>query len=172
MISYSLRCRPGSHGFDAWFRSSADWEKQAGLGLVSCPICGATEVEKALMAPAVVTARRGEAAPAAFVAERSAETGGAMVPAANGLAPAAVAMAMGAPPELAEAFAKLQDLAREVRAKADYVGTRFAEEARRIHFGEAPARGIYGEASRDEVEALGEEGIVALPLPPLPEDRN
>ncbi len=170
MISYSLRCRAGSHGFDAWFRSSADWEKQAGLGLVSCPICGTTEVEKALMAPAVVTARRGETAPT--VAVPAPEAGGAAVPAAGGLAPAAMAMAMGAPPELAEAFSKLQELAREVRAKADYVGTRFAEEARRIHFGEAPARGIYGEASRDEVEALGEEGIVALPLPPLPEDRN
>jgi hypothetical protein len=169
MISFSLRCRPGAHGFDAWFRSSADWEKQAGLGLVSCPVCGSAEVEKALMAPAVVTARRADAAAPAVTSA----PGTAMVPAAGGLPAAPAGPAMPAPPpELVEAFAKLQELTREVRAKADYVGERFAEEARRIHFGEAPARGIYGEASRDEVEGLSEEGIFALPLPPLPEDRN
>jgi hypothetical protein len=81
-------------------------------------------------------------------------------------------MVAGAPPEMAERLARLQDLAREVRAKADYVGPEFAEEARRIHYGEAEERQIYGEASGRDVHALLEEGITALPLPPLPEDKN
>ena len=63
-------------------------------------------------------------------------------------------------------------MARAVRANADYVGSAFADEARKIHFGETDPRGIYGEASRDEVEALLEDGIDIAPLPPLPEDRN
>ena len=137
MISFALRCRPHDHGFDGWFRSGADFERQRDLGLVECPQCGSTAVDKALMAPAVSPAR--EAA--------TARTDAAVV-------------------------AKLQAMAREVRARAEYVGPRFAEEARRIHYGEADSRGIYGEASPPEVRGLAEEGIAALPLPPLPEDKN
>ena len=69
-------------------------------------------------------------------------------------------------------MARLQELAREVRANSDYVGGKFAEEARRIHFGETEKRGIYGEATADDVRSLLEDGVPALPLPPLPEDRN
>lgn len=145
MIHYSLRCEPAGHGFDGWFRSSADFEAQAARGFLECPVCGATVVSKALMRPAVSTSES---------------------------RPAEGAAAAGVPSEVAEAMARLQELAREVRAKADYVGNEFAEEARRIHYGEAEERQIYGEASGGDVRALMEEGITAIPLPPLPEDKN
>ncbi|MEF2071436.1 DUF1178 family protein [Consotaella aegiceratis] len=142
MIRFDLRCTPAGHGFDGWFRSSEDYETQAARGLVTCPICGATAVEKALMKPAVSTSRKA----------------------------AARSEVMNA--EAAKAYAKLQEIARHVRANADYVGPKFAEEARKIHYGEIDARQIYGEASPSEVKSLSEEGIEAVPLPPLPEDKN
>lgn len=148
MIHFSLRCEPAGHGFDGWFRSSADFEAQAARGFLECPVCGAKDVAKALMRPAVSTSERALSRPAEGAA------------------------AVGVPSEVAEAMARLQELAREVRAKADYVGNDFAEEARRIHYGEAEERQIYGEASGGDVRALMEEGITAIPLPPLPEDTN
>lgn len=144
MIHFNLRCRPAGHSFDGWFRSGEDFERQTASGFVECPHCGASEIDKALMAPAVSSAKAGE--PAAPTA------GGAL------------------PPGMAEAYGKLQALAREVRASGHYVGNKFAEEARRIHFGESEARRIYGEATGADVKALAEDGIAALPLPPLPED--
>ncbi|UIJ72458.1 DUF1178 family protein [Aurantimonas sp. HBX-1] len=154
MISFALRCEPRGHGFDGWFRSGEDFEAQAGRGLVECPACGSTEIGKALMRPAI-------------------GKGGAPAAAGERTAPAATAPGGGyANAEAARVFAKLQEMARELRAKADYVGPRFAEEARRIHYGETEARQIYGEASPAEVKGLSEEGIAALPLPSLPEDKN
>ncbi|WP_102960949.1 DUF1178 family protein [Mangrovicella endophytica] len=150
MITFALRCEPAGHGFDGWFRSSADFERQQDSHLVECPVCGSHQVAKALMAPAVSTA----------VATAVSGSDRPQVPASYTAG------------EAAEAFAKLQALAREVRQKADYVGPRFAEEARRIHYGESEARQIYGEATPSEVGKLAEEGIAALPLPPLPEDAN
>jgi len=148
MIRFALRCREAGHGFEGWFRSGEDYESQAGRGLLSCPACGSAAIEKALMRPAVAMAP-------------SAETPAAPSATAN-----------NAPPEFVEAIAKLQEMARRVRAEAHYVGPGFAEEARRIHYGEVEERRIYGEASGEEVRSLHEEGITALPLPPLPEDAN
>ncbi|MBC8131108.1 MAG: DUF1178 family protein [Rhizobiaceae bacterium] len=138
MITFALRCEPEGHGFDGWFRSTEDYEAQAGKGLVACPTCGSVCVAKRLMRPAVSSSR-----------------GGAI-----------------APEEAARAVAAMQAMAREVRGNADYVGPNFAEEARRIHYGEASPRRIYGEASLPEVKGLTEEGIGVLPLPSLPEDKN
>ena len=137
MIRFALRCEARGHEFDGWFRSGDDFDAQAGRGLVACPVCGASDVGKGLMRPAVA-ASRPETAPAD-----------------------------GA--RMAHALARI---AREARANADYVGPKFAEEARRIHYGEAGERRIYGEASPVEVKGLLDEGIAALPLPPLPEDQN
>ncbi|GGD32930.1 DUF1178 family protein [Aureimonas glaciei] len=137
MITFALRCEPAGHSFDAWFRSSEDFETQNARHLVGCPVCGTTSVDKALMRPAVSGTRR--------------ETG---------------------PEDAAKMMTALQQMAREARARADYVGPGFAEEARRIHYGETPARQIYGEASPPEVKGLVEEGIAVLPMPPLPEDKN
>ena len=130
------------HDFEAWFRNGGDYDAQSQRGLVTCPTCGSAEVNKALMAPAVSTGKQREK----------------------------LALAAGA--EQAKMIAQLQDLARKVRSSAENVGDKFAEEARKIHFGETEARGIYGEATLDEAKSLAEDGVGFLPLPSLPEEQN
>jgi len=165
MIHYTLRCESG-HGFDGWFASSAAFEAQREAGQLSCPVCGSAAVQKALMAPAVSAKTRGELVADEAAAGHAPEPAGA--PAAK--APvAAVPAAPSLPPQLVEA---LREVRRHVKANAEYVGDKFAEEARKIHYEEADPRGIYGEASREEAKALSEEGIEFHPLPLLPEDLN
>jgi len=130
MIRYDLKCDNGDE-FDAWFGSMADYDKQAEAGLIACPHCGSTHVEKAPMAPAVRTARKKEAQQ-----ER------------------AVAMAMA------------HKVREHIKDNFDYVGDKFADEARKMHTGEAEERAIWGEATPDEARELAEEGIPASPLPP------
>ena len=191
MIHFQLRCRPSGHAFDGWFRSNDDFERQVGSGFVECPVCGAGAVEKALMRPAIA---KGGIAKAGASAKDGAERATAEAR-ADGASPAGRSIAGGAAgpvessassgqsmprtalanlpppgPEVARALAVLQEISRKVRAEADYVGDTFAEEARRIHYGESEARQIYGEASKKDVEGLQEEGITAVPLMPLPED--
>ena len=141
MIRFSLVC-DNAHEFDGWFRNGDEFDLQKKRGLVSCPTCHSGKVEKALMAPAVSTARKRET----------------------------IAVAMGEAQK--QAIAKLRELAAEVRSNADYVGDKFAEEARKIHFGETEARGIYGEASVEEARGLFEDGVEFMPLPVFPEDQN
>ena len=160
MIRFSLVCDAG-HAFEGWFASNDDYDRQAKMGLVACAVCGSAHVEKALMAPSVKTARKSE-----HRVERDQTQAGEAAPASE--TPVALTMT----PEQAEVAARIHALVREVRANSDNVGKAFAEEARKIHFGEAPPRGIYGEASRDEVESLLEEGVSVAPLPVLPEYRN
>jgi len=151
VIRYALVCGTG-HAFDGWFRNSADFDAEVAAGRLACPLCGSAEVGKALMAPAVA---KGAVA----------ETGAAAD------APAPIALAAGPAEAKRQAlFAALREIRRKVAAEADYVGPRFAEQARRIHYGEDEARHIWGEASRDEAVALLEEGIAVHPLPALPED--
>ncbi|WP_334174410.1 DUF1178 family protein [Pseudoxanthobacter sp.] len=165
MIHYSLTCA-ADHDFDGWFRSSDDFEAQAARHLVTCPVCGSAEVRRGLMAPAVATRREPAATPPVPVAA-------ADVPGSVAAAPSfAAAPALAADPRAVAMMEMVRAIRREVEAKADYVGTRFPEEARRIHYGEAEARGIYGEASPTEVEALREEGVDVLPLPHLPDEQN
>ncbi|MGD9739134.1 MAG: DUF1178 family protein [Bauldia sp.] len=160
MIRFQLRC-PADHGFEAWFRNNADFDGQSARGQVACPICGSDEIRKALMAPAVSTARkRGD--DAAFPVPPP------VAPNADGSG----VLAAGLDPKLAKAVEFMQEMTRKVRASSDYVGTRFAEEARKIHYEEAPPRSIYGEATPGEAQELAEEGIGFHPLPTLPEDRN
>lgn len=161
MIKYSVQCQQG-HGFEAWFQNSAAFDTQTKRGLVSCPDCGSIKVTKALMAPNVSTSTRRKGRGRAEATE---VTVAAEPQVKQPMASPAVAL----PPEMAEFLRKVR---REVEAKAEYVGPNFAEEARKIHYDEAPERGIYGEASLDEVKALHDEGIDCLPLPVLPEDRN
>jgi len=155
MIRYSLTCQD-DHGFETWFRSSADFDALAAKGEVACPECGSINVTKALMAPAVATAKKREA---------RAEAMRELVPVAN---PQATEIAS----KRAELAAMMRKLREDVTRDADYVGDRFAEEARRIHFDEAEARGIYGEATPGEVRELVEDGIPVVPLPRLPEDQH
>ena len=150
MIRYALRCACG-HGFDAWFASAAAYDAQAEGGLVGCPACGANTVEKALMTPAI---GRGRAAPAPVEAPAaSTESTPAATPAGH---PAAVRAA-------------LQAMVRQVKRAAEDVGTRFPDEARRIHEGEAEDRPIRGRATAADARALREEGIEVQALPDLPD---
>ena len=167
MIKYRLQCGK-KHEFEGWFSDSATFDRQAKRGLVTCPSCGSKKVSKALMAPSVVTGKR-------KASRKSAATEAPAVAEApeGAKAQAAVPVHRGVEDnmrrELIEMMRKVRD---EVRSKAEYVGPRFAEEARKIHYEETPARGIYGEATPSEVRELKDEGIEFHPLPVLPEDQN
>ena len=160
MIVFDLQC-DGGHVFEAWFGSSDDYESQKGRRLIQCPICGSGAIDKAVMAPRV-----------AAKGNRRSEIGGALsgptttpVPMASGDASAATIKAMLH--ALAQAQAKVLE-------GSDYVGSRFAEEARAIHAGESDERSIHGQATPEEAKALIEDGIpvAPLPLPIRPPGRN
>jgi hypothetical protein len=165
VIRYALSCERG-HAFESWFASSAAYDKQVKRGLVACPLCGSPKVEKAIMAPSLAgTRKRGGMAASAPAAE-PAEPAEAAEPAPP---PAPVAMLSEQERVLR---GKLKELRDHLVKNADYVGPKFPEEARRMHYGEIDHRSIYGEASPDDAKALHEEGIEFHPLPPLPDDRN
>jgi hypothetical protein len=156
MIHYQLQC-DRDHPFDGWFKDSASFDRQAEAGLISCPLCNSVKVGRALMAPALGRGSRHgrnssvveEAAP---VPAPAASAGS--VPAA---APSSPASAGSDTPDKLRSL--LQRLRSEVEKRCDYVGADFAEEARRIHYGERQSRGIYGETTPSEAEALADEGI-------------
>jgi hypothetical protein len=152
MILYRLKCKKG-HEFEAWFASGAAFDTQEKRGMLSCPNCGTSKVSKALMAPRIAKRSKTKAKPSETPAE----------------APKPEMQRVAAHSELA---ATLRKLRAEIEAKSEYVGPRFSEEARKIHYEEVPSRGIHGEATADEAKALQEEGIEFFPLPVLPEDRN
>lgn len=162
MIHYQLRCSQ-DHEFDGWFRDSAAFEHQAARGLVECPACGDVKVDRALMAPAL--AKRGPdrpPAPAAPPVPPEAEARAA----APGTEPPAAAAVAGRLPD--HVRAALQRLRGEIERNCDYVGPRFAEEARRIHEGASEPRGIYGETTPEQAEALAEDGIGFARVPWVP----
>lgn len=162
MIHYDLQCAAG-HAFDGWFKDSASFDTQAAAGFVTCPSCNSASVSRALMAPALGrgTGKFPKAAPAD--AKPEASPGEAVQPASGS------AMKLVADQGLPDTVrALLQRLRAEVERSCDYVGDDFAEEARRIHYGEAETRGIYGQATSAEAEALAEEGIDVGVLPWLP----
>jgi hypothetical protein len=149
MIRYSLVCEAG-HGFESWFPSSDSYDAQVARGLVTCPVCGGAKVEKALMLPNVARTDRSPAP----------QSGQAAAP-----------VTLVAEPER-QARALLRALREHLVANSEHVGARFPEEARKIHYGEAEGRSIYGEASPAEARALVEEGIDVAAIPILPDDRN
>jgi len=151
MIRFALACAEHHH-FEAWFTGSDAFERQKSDGAITCPLCGSTVVEKALMTPAVSSWRRKEGL-------RAAAKEAAVRVAAN-------------MPEHSEMTEMLRKMRKQVTENAEYVGEKFPEEARRIHYNEAEKRGIYGEASPDDARALADEGIEFHPLPVLPEDHN
>jgi hypothetical protein len=161
MIRYELRCDQ-AHEFDGWFKDSAAFDKLAQAGLVECPHCGPTKVAKRLMAPAIPKKGR----PARNAKPEAPPAPVAEAPAAPPAPPAPPAAALAAMP--AELRAMLRHLRTEVKKNCDYVGADFAEEARKIHHGESEARGIFGEASEDEAEALRDEGIEIARIPWVP----
>jgi hypothetical protein len=149
VIRYALCCEAG-HTFESWFNNSTAFDRQVARGLVACPMCGSAKVEKAIMAPALGGGREApapepepEKTPVAIVSK-----------------------------EEVELRKKLKELRDHIVKSADYVGEKFPEEARRMHYGEIEHRSIYGEASPDAAKSLAEEGIEFHPLPRLPDERN
>ena len=156
MIRYNLRCERG-HAFESWFQSSSAYETQEKRKLVNCPACGSAKVERAIMAPQIVSKKGRESAePAPATATEVA-------------APASTPLMMAQDRELR---AKLKELRDHIVKNADNVGERFPNEARKMHYGDIEHRPIYGEASPDEARSLIEEGVEVSPLPVLPDDRN
>jgi hypothetical protein len=166
MIRYALACDNG-HTFESWFQNSAAYDKQAKRGLIGCPACGSTKVEKALMTPGLSgTRKRGMRA---AVPAHDAPAPAPDAPAAVSEAPAPVAIMS---PQEREFRTKLKELREHLTKNADYVGQKFPEEARKMHYGEIEHRSIYGEASPQDAKDLHEEGIEFHPLPVLPDERN
>lgn len=144
MIRYQLRCDK-AHGFESWFRDSAAYDALVKVGEVACPVCGSTKVEKQLMAPAI--AKPSESAPTTAGSDQAMAVAG-------------------------EQLRQLRELRQQIEANADYVGPAFAEEARKIHYGEADPRSIYGETSGEDAKALREEGIDIAVVPWVPTADN
>jgi hypothetical protein len=164
MIRYALACAKG-HAFESWFQNSAAYDKQKKRGLVSCPVCGEIKVDKAIMSPRLSGAKkRGRAAPQ----RAEAPAAGALVPASDD---ARTPVAIVSPQER-EFRQKLKELRAHLTKNADYVGQKFPEEARKMHYGDIDHRSIYGEASPQDAKELHEEGIEFHPLPVLPDERN
>jgi hypothetical protein len=156
MIRYALHCERG-HEFESWFQTSSAYESQVKRKLVTCPACGSAKVEKAIMAPRIVSKKarpKVDEAPAAPT---------------DVAAPASTPLLMA---EERELRAKLKELREHIVKTADNVGERFPNEARKMHYGDIEHRPIYGEASPDEARALIDEGVEVTPLPVLPDDRN
>ena len=137
MIAYSLTCKDG-HEFEGWFASSTAYDKQAQAGDLACPVCGDANVTKAIMAPAVMTS----------VTKSKGKT---------------VASQPADPKKVRQLIAGFR---KYIEENADYVGPQFAEEARKIHYGETEARHIYGESTLPEAKELIDEGIDIAPMPP------
>jgi hypothetical protein len=144
MIKYALGCAEG-HAFESWFPNSAAYEKQRKRSFVACPECGSTEVDKAIMAPAVVGGDRAaaEPGPPILVDDRRRKA--------------------------REFFTRMR---QEIEANTDDVGSKFPELARAIHFGDEPERAIRGRASLEEARSLAEDGVGVFPLPMLEDELN
>jgi hypothetical protein len=168
MIRYSLVCAR-KHGFEIWFKNSADYDKQAKQGLVSCPVCNSSKVEKALMAPSLgAGAKKKRAArPQPIEAPAAAPAPATPSPAPDASAPVAMVS-----PQERELRGKLKELREHLIKNADHVGKKVPEEARKRHSGEIEHRSIDGEASAKDAKELSEEGIEFHPLPTLPDEQN
>jgi len=160
MIRYTLRCEQ-NHSFESWFQSSAAYDSQAKRKLVTCPACGSAKVEKAIMAPRIVSKKGRDSGPVPAPVEATAP---AETPANE-----STSLMMARERELR---AKIKELRDHIVKNADNVGERFPNEARAMHYGDKEHRPIYGEASPEEARALIDEGVEVSPLPTLPEDRN
>ena len=162
MIRYTLRCESG-HAFESWFQSSSAYDSQIKRKLVTCPACGSVKVDKAIMAPQIVSKKGRESAVAAPI--EPAEVTPPAAPTQSSSTPLLMAQER-------ELRAKLKELRDHIVKNADNVGEKFPSEARKMHYGDIEHRPIYGEASPDEARALIDEGVEVTPLPVLPDDRN
>lgn len=159
MIRYTVRCRAG-HDFDGWYKDSKTYESLQTAGAIACPECGATDVRRAPMAPALsgtkASKRADPADEAAPATDRPAAGGAVSAPGSPAPVSAEDAKRIHVMGKIREAMAEIR---RHVEQNADYVGPKFADEARKIHYGETEERSIYGEATDEESAALEDEGI-------------
>ncbi len=144
MIRYALSCAE-DHDFESWFQSADAFDSLHATGMVACPMCGSTDVSKSLMAPGVA---------------KKSNTGDE---------PLAQPMSAGPDPKLETALKELKD---HVEKNSDYVGTKFADEARAMHLGDKPERSIYGEVKPEDAKRLHDDGIPAVPLPFTPKRKT
>lgn len=158
MILYRLRCSKG-HEFESWFKDSKSYERQEKKSLIGCAVCGDARIERAPMAP-----RLGKGSKK-VEAEMQAAATPAPAPTPSPEQQQMAALARHMPKELREALLKVRE---QVEKNCEHVGDKFAEEARKIHYGESDKRGIYGETSEEEADALAEEGIEFGRLPWIP----
>lgn len=164
MILFNLKCSQ-DHRFEGWFRNGAAYDTQVAAHAVTCPVCGDDKVVKAPMAPAIARGGRSRDRDPVPVTDASVADR-APVPPGTGAVPDAVPDAVKE--AQAEILRHLRDLRAQVEKNADYVGTQFAEEARKIHYGEVEGRAIYGETSREQADALREEGVAFASIPWVP----
>ncbi|MEO9601267.1 DUF1178 family protein [Parasphingorhabdus sp.] len=164
MIVFDLICADGAHRFEGWFGSSNEYEEQQSRGLLDCPICGDKNIAKATMAPNL--GRKGN------------QASGTVEPIENlaePQSPQSVSSDVAVPAEYQEMIGKLAKAQEKLLADSEWVGDKFADRARDIHYGDADEKPIHGTASQEEVSELADEGITAqpLPLPVLPpESKN
>jgi len=165
MIRYQLQCDK-DHIFEAWFSNSDAYDKQARCNLITCPQCGSSKVSKAIMAPNIGVKTNRKKTALTVRGDAQSEVA----------APQQNSSDESHSPELVNARHEIMAAARKIREivkkNAEYVGHKFAEEARKIHYEEVEEKGIYGEASAEEVQELLEEGVDIQPLPILPEEKN
>ena len=163
MILYDLRCRK-NHVFEAWFRDSAAYDDQAEAGEIACPTCGSKKVEKAPMAPRLAKGGLAKGG----LSKGNAKIGEVQRAEAQTTETQTTETAKAETAKAAEAMRALRGLRRKVEDNFDYVGPQFAEEARKIHYGESDAHNIYGETSDQEAKELHDEGVAftRIPWPP------
>ncbi len=154
MIKFSLNCE-NDHFFEGWFSSGNDYETQLSRGLVACPVCNSQKIEKSLMTPSIASGKD------------SVTASSDKMP-ADPVSPTISKV----PEQFARITRQMKALRDYVKENSDNVGRNFTSEARKIHYGEAEKRGIYGQAEPDDIKELIEEGVEIMPLPEFPEDLN
>ncbi|MEH6528266.1 MAG: DUF1178 family protein [Sneathiella sp.] len=146
MIKYDLKC-DNAHIFEAWFKNSATYDAQVGAGGLACAVCGATGISKAPMAPSVPKKNSLSKNDRQAMAEKETNQAATMMKA-------------------------MREIRETVEKNFDNVGDQFAEEARKIHYGETETRGIYGQATTEESSELREEGVEINEIPWIPSTDN
>ena len=165
MIKYQLICDK-SHEFEGWFGDSAAFESQQESGLLTCPVCGSADERRALMAPNLASPKTRKT----DLAEQQPSAQPEPQPQPQAPQQASAALPPAAARKMQELMSEMRALQTRIREECRDVGNDFAEEARKIHYGEVEPEGIYGQATAEEREALDEEGIEIMDMPWLPKD--
>jgi len=165
MIKYQLICDQ-VHEFEGWFGDSAAFEMQRDSGFLTCPVCGSADVRRALMAPNLASPKTRKT----DLAETPTPQASQPPQAPQAAPPAAAALPAEAAQKMQALMNQMRELQSKIRSECRDVGSDFADEARKMHYGEAEPEGIYGHATAEEREALDEEGIEIMDIPWLPKD--